>query len=58
MEYTADLYIYAPKDPSKGNGVALFEVPNRGGRGMFGRFSNAVAAGGGGRGRGGRRSSP
>jgi hypothetical protein len=58
VEYTADLYIYAPKDPSKGNGVALFEVPNRGGRGMFGRFSNAVAAAGGGRGRGADAAAP
>src|ERR1700677_1658492 len=41
VEYSADIYIYAPKDPSKGNGVALFEVPNRGNRGMFARFSNA-----------------
>ena len=48
VEYSSDIYIFAPKDQSKGNGVAFFEVPNRGGRGMFGRFSNAVggAAGG------------
>ncbi len=45
VEYTADIYIIAPKDQSKGNGVAFFEVPNRGGRGNFGRFANAAGGG-------------
>jgi hypothetical protein len=48
VEYTADIYIIAPKDQSKGNGVAFFEVPNRGGRGNFGRFANAAGGGPGG----------
>jgi hypothetical protein len=42
VELSADVYIIAPKDPAKGNGVALFEVPNRGNRGLFNRFSRAA----------------
>lgn len=41
VEFTSDIYIIAPKDQSKGNGVAFFEVPNRGNRGLFGRFALA-----------------
>src|ERR1041385_6016727 len=48
VEYTADIYIMAPKDQSKGNGVAFFEIPNRGNRGNFGRFANAAGGGPGG----------
>jgi hypothetical protein len=38
VEFTADLYMLRPVDPAKGNGTALFEVSNRGGKGMLGRF--------------------
>jgi hypothetical protein len=32
VEFSADLYLYKPKDMNKGNGAVLFEVSNRGGR--------------------------
>jgi hypothetical protein len=45
VEFSSDIYIIAPKDQSKGNGVAFFEVPNRGNRGLFGRFARAQRGG-------------
>jgi alpha/beta hydrolase family protein len=35
VEFSADLYLYKPKDANKGNGAVLFEVSNRGGRGIL-----------------------
>src|SRR5713226_6636582 len=35
VEFSADLYLYKPKDMTKGNGAVLFEVSNRGGRGIL-----------------------
>ena len=35
VEFSADLYLYKPKDIKKGNGAVLFEVSNRGGRGIL-----------------------
>lgn len=35
VEFSADLYLLKPKDMSKGNGSVLFEVSNRGGRGIL-----------------------
>jgi hypothetical protein len=34
VEFYADLYILKPKDMSKGNGAVIFEVSNRGGKGI------------------------
>jgi hypothetical protein len=39
VEFTADLYVLKPK--GKGNGVLLYEVSNRGGKGMLGTFNYA-----------------
>jgi hypothetical protein len=39
VEFSADLFILRPKDPSKSNGVALFDVSNRGGKGALNRFN-------------------
>jgi hypothetical protein len=39
VEFSADLYILRPKDLNRGNGAALFEIPNRGGKAMV-RFFN------------------
>jgi hypothetical protein len=41
VEFSADLFILRPKDPSHGNGVALFEVVNRGNKGLLGVFNRA-----------------
>src|SRR5256885_2541587 len=35
VEFSADLYLYKPKDMNKGNNAVLFEVSNRGGRGIL-----------------------
>ena len=36
VEFSSDFYLIKPKDPSKGNGTLLYEVSNRGGKGMLG----------------------
>lgn len=41
VEFTADLYVLKPRNPAKGNGTLLFEVSNRGGKGMLSRFNYA-----------------
>jgi hypothetical protein len=44
-ESDADFYILQPSDAAKGNGTVLFEVSNRGGKGMLSRFTFARGAG-------------
>jgi hypothetical protein len=46
VECAADLYVLKPVDAAKGNGTVLFEVSNRGGKGMLGRFDLARGAAG------------
>ena len=46
VECTADLYMLKPVDAAKGNGTVLFEVSNRGGKGMLSRFDFAGGAAG------------
>ena len=41
VEFSADLFILRPKDSSKSNGVCLFDVPNRGGKGALTTFNRA-----------------
>ena len=41
VEFTADLYLLQPADPSRSNGTLLVEIPNRGGKGMLARFCYA-----------------
>jgi hypothetical protein len=43
-ECAADFYILQPQDAAKGNGTILFEVSNRGGKGMLSRFDFARGA--------------
>jgi hypothetical protein len=43
-ESAADFYILQPVDAAKGNGTVLFEVSNRGGKGMLSRFDLARGA--------------
>lgn len=42
VEYAADLYILRPVDPRRGNGTALVEVPNRGGKAMVRYFNRGA----------------
>lgn len=41
VECVADFYLFKPVDPAKSNGTVLFEVSNRGGKGMLSRFTFA-----------------
>lgn len=43
VEFSADFYLLKPKDIAKGNGAVLFEVSNRGGKGMLGFFNHSRA---------------
>ena len=38
VEFSADLFVLKPRDSAQGNGTALFEISNRGGKGLQGTF--------------------
>lgn len=42
VEFSSDFYIIKPKRIEKGNGSVLYEVSNRGGKGMLGMFNHAA----------------
>ena len=44
VHFSADLYVLQPVDPSRGNGTLLFEIANRGRKGLLGRFNRAGAS--------------
>jgi hypothetical protein len=44
VEFSADLFILRPKDASKGTGVVLLDIPNRGGKGLLSTFNHAKAS--------------
>jgi hypothetical protein len=44
VEFSSDLYIIKPKDPSRGNGVVFFDIVNRGNKALLGVFSRAARA--------------
>src|SRR5258706_1994885 len=39
VEFSSDLYILKPKDPSRGNGVVFFDIVNRGNKQLLRSFS-------------------
>ena len=41
VEFSADIFILRPKDPSKGNGVVFMDIPNRGGKALLTTFNRA-----------------
>ena len=41
VEFSADLYVLKPRDLSRGNRAVLFEVSNRGGKGMLSFYDRA-----------------
>jgi hypothetical protein len=41
VEFLSDFYLIKPKDAARGNGTVLYEVSNRGGKGMIGFFNLA-----------------
>jgi hypothetical protein len=44
VAFSSDFYMLAPVDASKSNGTLLFEVSNRGGKGMLGMFNLATGS--------------
>ena len=42
VTFSADLYVIAPKDVARGNGVALFDVLNRGRKNIIQHFNRAA----------------
>jgi alpha/beta hydrolase family protein len=44
VEFSSDVYIIKPKDPARGNGVALFDMVNRGGKALLRVFNRATAS--------------
>lgn len=44
VEFSADFYVLKPTDPKLGNGTVLFEVSNRGGKGMVGMFDDSPSS--------------
>jgi hypothetical protein len=41
VEFSADLFMLKPRDPAKGNGTAILEISNRGGKGLLNMFDLA-----------------
>ncbi len=41
VEFSAELYILKPRDSAKGNGTAVVEISNRGGKGLLSMFDFA-----------------
>jgi hypothetical protein len=44
VEFSSDFYLIKPKNIAKGNGAVLYEVSNRGGKGMLGFFNHAAGS--------------
>lgn len=42
VEFSSDFYMIKPKDPARGNGTVLYEVSNRGSKGLLGFFNLAA----------------
>ena len=44
VEFSSDFYLLKPKQIARGNGAVLYEVSNRGGKGMLGFFDHAAGS--------------
>jgi hypothetical protein len=44
VSFSSDLYVLKPRDPRQGNGTVLFEVSNRGRKGMISMFNMGPAS--------------
>ena len=44
VEFRSNFFLLKPKDTGRGNGTVLYEVSNRGGKGMLGYFNNAAGS--------------
>ena len=45
VEFSSDFFLIKPKDIARGNSAVLYEVSNRGGKGMLGFFNHATGSG-------------
>ena len=45
VHFTADLFVLQPVEAARGNGTLLFEIANRGRKGLLGRYNRAGASG-------------
>src|SRR5580693_9223948 len=44
VEFSSDIYVLKPRDPKNGNGAALYEVSNRGNKGMLAMYNRATSS--------------
>jgi hypothetical protein len=44
VEFSSDFFMIKPKNIARGNGAVLYEVSNRGGKGMLGFFNHATGS--------------
>ena len=44
VEFSSDLFILTPKDPARASGSVLFEISNRGNKGLLTTFNRATAS--------------
>src|SRR5213592_2117961 len=44
VEFSSDIYVLKPRDPKNGNGAVLYEVSNRGRKGMLAMFNRGGSA--------------
>ena len=44
VEFRSNFFLLKPADAARGNGTVLYEVSNRGGKGMLGYFNNAAGS--------------
>jgi hypothetical protein len=44
VEFSSDLFILTPQDPARASGSVLFEISNRGGKGLLSTFNRGVAS--------------
>lgn len=44
VEFSSDLFVLQPKDPSRGNGALFFDVVNRGNKQLLRKFNRATSA--------------
>lgn len=44
VEFSADFFLVKPRQIARGNGAVLYEVSNRGGKGMLGFFNHAAGS--------------
>jgi hypothetical protein len=44
VEFSSDIYVLKPRDSKNGNGAALYEVSNRGNKGMLAMYDRATAS--------------